>query len=208
MSTFRLTHLAGVALLAVVVAAGTAKATKADPSMSIGAQSFGDLGSPTANTGNINTAMTFTADKLMTGGNQQGVFIGMLPQMFPAFTFNPTIPHSLAFGNSVFGHFTSTSITEVENTVGATGGTVAFDVNGNWTPGSFFSVGHGPFAALLTMGLTQTPAGTGVISLSATFSSTNTVIPEPPSFVLVLTGLLVGLGIYGLRRGRRFLVSA
>ena len=208
MAIFRLTHLAGMALLAVVVAAGTARATKADPSVTNGLQNFGDLGEPLADgspTGNINTATTFTVAELTSAGGQLGIFLGLPRQIFNPFTFNPGIPTSFDFGNGVFGHFASTSITETVNVAGA----VAFDVTGEWTPGSFFHAGLKPFGTLFTISFTQTPAHTGIISNSATLSvPVTTIIPEPSSIVLVLTGLAAAVGIYGLRRRRRYLVTA
>jgi len=197
-----------MALLAAVVAAGTAKATTANPSVPpTGRQTFGDLGVNETNgspSGNINAAATFTVGELVSTGNQLGVFVGMPRQFFNPFTFNITDPTSLAFGNGIFGHYASTSITEIEIRPTA----VAFDVVGEWTPGSFFhGVGHGPFEAAYTISFTQTVSH-GIISSSSSFATPTTVIPEPPSFVLVLTGLAAAVVIYGFRRSRRQLVMA
>lgn len=203
MSTFRLTHLAGVALLAVVVAAGTANASVT------GMQAFSDIGQPLAggsSTGDLNTAANFTVDELTSTRGQTGIFVGMPREMNAAFTFSPSVASSMLIFNSVFGKFQSTSIKEIEDVSTS----VAFDVIGNWTPGSFFHVGNGPFQALFTISFTQTPGHTGLISDSATFSipvGVRSVVPEPSSGLLVLTGLLVGFGIYGFRRHRHPIVT-
>lgn len=202
MSIFRLTQLAGVALLATLVAAGTAMA---DP---VGAQSFVDLGNPTANgspTGNINTATAFMIGDLTSTTDNEGVFFGMPAQGFGSVSFNTTIPTSLDFGNSVFGHFASSSITEIANDPGA----VAFFVVGQWTPGTFGSVTGGPFSAEFTISLDQTPAHNGLIADSATFAlPATTPIPEPSSLLLGLTGLAALALIYGHRRRPRHLAMA
>ena len=204
MTIFRLTHLAGMALLAAVVATGTAKATTADPPP--GRIDFDDIGSPTADgstTGDLNMATTFMVSTMISGTSRSGIFIGFpVATPFPSFTFNSTINTSLAFGDPLFGNFTSTSISEVTNVPSVIG----FDVKGDWMPGSFFpSLMGQTLDALFSVSFTQIPAHSGEISDSASFS---TVVPEPPSIVLVLTGLAAGVGIYGLRRGRRYFVTA
>ena len=198
MTIFRLPHLAGMAVLAIVVASGTAKATKADPPL--GRINFTDIGSPTADgsiAGNLNTATTFMVSAMISATSRSGIFVGFPPATaFPSFTFNSTMNTSLAFGDPLFGHFTSTSITEVSNVPSVIG----FDAKGDWMPGSFFPslMGH-TLDAVFSISFTQIPAHSGDIADSSSFS---TVVPEPPSIVLVLTGLAAGLGIYRLRRRR------
>ncbi len=66
----------------------------------------------TVDTGDINNGVLFQIGDLvsLTG---QGVFSGMPNQFLgPVHFITAGDPSSLAFGNSVFGYFTSTSITE------------------------------------------------------------------------------------------------
>lgn len=166
---------------------------------SIDSQAFTDIGAPMANgspTGNINTATTFTIGNFVSTASNTGIFAGMPTQFFPSFTFNITSPTSLAFGNSVFGTFASTAITVVTNTPGF----LNLSVTGEWTPGTFGGVTGGPFASSLTFTFTQTPSHSGAIGASAVFE---TIVPEPPSVVMGLTGLAIGGVIYGFRRRRR-----
>ena len=164
----------------------------------IDSQAFTDTGSPTANgssTGNINTATSFTVGNFISTTSQTGFFAGMPVQSFASFSFNITNPTSLTFGNSIFGTFTSTTITVVTNTPGF----LNLSVMGEWTPGTFGGVTGGPFASTLSFVFTQNPSHSGAIGDSAVFQ---TVIPEPPTMVMGLTGLALGGMIYRLRRRR------
>ena len=168
----------------------------------IGSQAFVDINAPTADgssTGNLNTSTIFKIGQLISTTSQTGIFVGMPTQFFPSFTFNVTIPNSLTFGNSAFGTFSSTAITVVTNVPGF----LNISALGLWTPGTFFGSLTGPLLSSLTFTFTQDPAHTGAIGASATFATTSTVIPEPPSIVMGLTGLAAGVGIYLLRQRRR-----
>jgi hypothetical protein len=171
----------------------------------VGAQAFADIGSPTAGgstTGNINTAVAFTIGNMISTSNSTGIFVGMPTQTFGAVSFNTTMPTSLAFGNSVFGMFASTSFLEVNNTPGS----IAIYVLGNWTPGTQGGQSGGPFASSFTITFNQTPPGAGgAISDSATFSVPPTTppgVPEPASIVMGLTSLVLCGGVYGCRSRR------
>jgi len=170
----------------------------------INSQAFTDTGSPTANgspTGNINTATTFTVGNFISTTSQTGIFAGMPLQFFSSLSFNITNPSSLTFGNSFFGTFASTAITVVTNTPGF----LNISAMGEWTPGTFGGLSGGPFASTLTFVFTQNPSHNGAIGDSAVFQ---TVIPEPPSVVMGLTGLAMGGVIYLLRRRRATLALA
>ena len=166
----------------------------------VGTQGFADIGAPTGNTGNINTSTTYALGLLLTTGSQSGDFAGMPTQIFGAETFDTAVPNSLSFGNAAFGSFTSTGFTEISNTPGS----VAFYVLGNYTTGTYplsqgASAGVAP--ASFTISFTQTPAGTGSISDSATFSIPPAPLgtPEPASMVL-MGSAMIGLAMIRRRR--------
>jgi hypothetical protein len=166
-----------------------------------------DFGFPTVNTGNINTATIFSIGDL-TVVRGTGLFAAVPPlTSFGPATINPTIPNSISFGNSLFGTFTSTFITQLPTSPGF----ATFDVLGVWTPGTVGGLtGEGPFLASMRIAFTQTPPSTGIISDTATFSTppTSNVIPEPSTIVMFLTGLPGALAMYRGRRRRFHLASA
>jgi len=174
----------------------------------VGGQSFNDNGSPSVNTGDINTATSFTIGDLITKtavGQSSGVFVGMPLQDFGTTTFSLGTPTSLSFSSTAFGSFSSTSITEAIATPGA----LAIYVLGNYTPGTFVDGSGGgtpPFQASFTIVFTQTPAHTGVINDSATFAVPPApppgFVPEPSTLVMGLTSVVGGI-FFHLRRRRR-----
>jgi hypothetical protein len=153
-----------------------------------GSQSFADAGTATADTGNINTATSFTIGDMVSTGSQEGAFIAYPPlTSFGSISFSLSNPVSFSFGNGSFGSFTSTSISEALSTPGS----VEFYILGNYTPGSFVGIGPAQPASF-TLGFEQTPASTGSISDSGTFATPPAPppgIPEPASVVLVGIGL-------------------
>jgi hypothetical protein len=183
-------------LLACTV--GTAQAASVT-----GTQAFADIGAPTANTGDINTSTTFTIGDWVSSASQSGIFT---PTSMPAgtnigpVTFSVGSATSFAITNSVFGTFNSTSITE-----GLTSpGVVFFYILGNYTPGTV-SPGGTLQPASFTISFTQTPAHTGSISDSGTFSvppAQNPFVPEPSTLVMGLTSVVGGI-FFHLRRRRR-----
>ncbi len=171
-------------------------------------QGFADIGSPTADTGDINTATVFTLGELFSNLSNSGFLAGLGHQDFGSVTFDTTVPGSLQFGNAVFGSFTSTKFTDTINNPGS----LTLYVLGDWNPGAsqYCSGSSCPVTttqlASFTISFTQTPAGSGAISDSATFSiPPSGAIPELSTWAMMGFGF-VGLGFAGIR-GRRTATS-
>lgn len=208
----RSSFLRGCAALAAFAALTTPFTTRADEvtqselpevvfvsGTSTGSQGFADIGSPSVDSGNINTGTTFTIGNMISTGASIGYFNGLTTQVFGPLAFNPTVGSSISFGNATFGSFLSTSITEQTNTSGER----SFFVLGNYTAGTFNpSLTPNPAPASMTISFTQTPAGTGAISDSATISIPPAV-PEPSTALLACVGVAGGLVVDQSRRQRR-----
>jgi hypothetical protein len=163
----------------------------------VGTLALVDIGSPTANSGNINTATSFTIGNLFSTVGT-GVLAGEGGMAFGAVTFTTTGTGSLSFGNASFGSFTSTSVLEFNNSAP---GSASFYFVGILTPGT--GDPGTATAASFTVGFTQTPASTGQIGDSGTFSvppAGAPIVPEPASFAMVAIGLG---GIFAVGRFRR-----
>jgi hypothetical protein len=174
-----------------------------------GSQGFADIGAPSVNTGNVSTATTFTIGNMISTAAQTGYFTGLSSQIFGPVAFNPAVGSSLSFGNGTFGNFLSTSI--VEQTNSTTGGSAerSFYVLGNYTAGTFNpALTPSPAPASLLISFTQTPAGTGAISDSATLSIPPAAVPEPSTLMLACVGIAGGIAIQQNRRHRRRLTAA
>lgn len=165
-----------------------------------GSQGFADIGTPAADTGNINTAATLTIGNLISTGASVGYFTGLSTQIFGPVAFSPAVASSISFGNATFGSFLSTSITEQTNTAGER----SFYVLGNYTAGSFNpALVPDPAPASMTISFTQSPAGVGgAISDSATLSIPPAV-PEPSTSILAGIGIAGALIVDQSRRHRR-----
>lgn len=161
-----------------------------------GSQGLADIGAGTANTGDINTATTLTMGNVVSTASQAGYFSGLTTQIFGPVAFTPSIGSSISFGNATFGSFLSTSITEQTNTAGER----SFLVLGNFTGGSFGgATTPNPAPSSLTISFTQTPAGTGSISSSASLAIP--AVPEPSTIVLATVGIAAGLAVQRARKG-------
>ena len=167
---------------------------------STGSQGFADIGAPSANTGNINTATTLTIGNLISTGASVGYFTGLSTQIFGPVGFNTAVPTSLSFGNATFGSFASTSITEQTNVPGER----SFYILGTYTAGTFNpALTPNPAPASFTVGFTQSPISTGAISSSATLSIPPAAVPEPSTLVLAGVGVASVLVVDQTRRHRR-----
>jgi hypothetical protein len=163
----------------------------------VGTLNFVDIGSPTTDTGNINTASSFTFGNLFSTVGT-GVLSAEGGMLFGSPTFTTSGTGGLSFGNASFGTFTSISVTEYNNSAP---GSVSFYFLGNFTPGTG-DPGTATTASF-NVSFTQTPAGSGQIGDSGNFSvppAGGPVVPEPASFAMVAIGLG---GIFAVRRFRR-----
>jgi len=164
---------------------------------------FADIGTPTVNTGDINTATAFTVGNLVTTSSNSGIFAGIPQQQFGTISFVLTgILPKISFSNAVFGNFVSTSVTETQNVPAL--GFATLESVGTYDPGTFaagMGVIGGPVDAELRISFTQTPAHTGAISASGTLA----LVPEPSSIVMGFTGFIgfAGVMIYRLPRRRK-----
>lgn len=196
-----------VAALAVTVLASSARADLVTQNSlpdvvfvsgtSAGSQGFADIGTPSVDSGNINTGTAFTVGNMISTGASLGYFSGLPTQILGPVSFNAAVGSSLTFGNATLGSFTSTSITEQTNAAGER----SFYVLGNFTAGSFNpSLTPNPAPASLIIGFTQSPAGTGAISDSATLSIPPAAVPEPSTIVLATVGMAAAVAADRMRR--------
>jgi hypothetical protein len=193
-------------VLAAALMAGTCAGAGAAV---IGSQGFGDINGPSANgspTGDINTATSFTIGEMVSSLSQDGIFDGMSTQDLGEIPFSSLVGNSMSFGNSVFGAFQSTEIAVGANEPGI----VSFNVLGEWTPGTQGGLaGTGKRLASFTVSLTQTEVHDGSLSLSATFSATDTLVavPEASTWAMMLAGF-AGLGVAGSMASRKRAAAA
>jgi len=169
-----------------------------------GRQVFNALGPNSTDTGNIQTATTFTLGGFRSNPtNHTGIFAGLPSVMFGSVTFSKSGLVLTDNGvDGLFGTFASTSITE--SIPGP--GLVQFDVLGHWTPGTFngFSrLPRSPFLSVVDIRLSQSaPNATVTLPGFTLFTPAPTNgVPEPSSLGLLVAGLV---GVMGLRKKRRF----
>lgn len=166
---------------------------------SSGSQGFADIGAPSVDSGNINTGTSFTIANMVSTGASVGYFTGLSTQLLGPVTFNSSVGSSLSFGNATFGTFTSTSITEQTNASGER----SFYVLGSYSAGTFNpALTPNPAPASLIVGFTQSPAGSGAISDSASLSIPPAAVPEPSTLVLAAVGMGVAVSLHAGRRSR------
>ncbi|MFM8733731.1 MAG: PEP-CTERM sorting domain-containing protein [Pirellulales bacterium] len=205
------------AALAVASCLGTARAdelTQAElPQIfmtvanSSGSQGFVDIGSPSVDTGSVDTATSFTVGSVASTGDSVGYFTGLPTQTFGPFTIDTAVPTSVGFGNATFGTFSSTSITEQANALG----TRSFAILGSYIAGTFNpSLTPNPAQASLLVSFMQTPGGSGVVTDTAVLSlvataplAAVTAVPEPSTLVLAGVGVASVLIVDQTRRHRR-----
>jgi hypothetical protein len=142
----------------------------------MGTQAFANLGTTTVDTGNINTAVTFTLSNVRSTASQTGYFVG-LPALSAAgsWSFTTTVGTSLTFSNPAFGTFQSTSIITESNSV-IPGQQRTFYVVGTLAGGTLGPVTPSPAPSSITITLTQTG---NAISSSATLSIPPTMAKSP-----------------------------
>jgi hypothetical protein len=134
---------------------------------------------------------------MISTGASIGYFSGLSTQILGPVTFNASVGSSLSFGNGTLGTFTSTSITEQTNVPGER----SFYISGNFTAGSFNpALTPSPAPASVVIGFTQSPAGTGAISDSATLSIPPAAVPEPSTIVLATVGMAAAVAADRMRR--------
>jgi len=198
--------LASVAATAGLCLAATTGVLAATPS-SVGIFDADGTEADGSEFGNINTATSFTLGNFTTRVSGSGFFVGIGAQMLGSVTFQPSAPTSIMFGNGVFGHFDSTSITQAVNMPMFR----AFVVDGNWMPGTFFNGMSLPadVPSMLTLTFTQIPAESGEVTAAGSFAANvTTSAPEPSSLALGLAGLGSLVVVSRFRRRRRDLAMA
>lgn len=87
-------------------------------STSNGSQAFVDIGSPNLDSGNINSATSFTIGNRNSTGASVGSHTGLTAQLYGPGTSSPAVGSILSFGNAAFGNLSSPSITEQTNVAG------------------------------------------------------------------------------------------
>jgi len=166
----------------------------------IGTQGFVDLGTTASDTGNILTATAFSISNWISVGSQSGIFVGMPIEFLGPQTFDVNVPSTISFHDPVFGAFSATSLFNV--TPGPN--SIVYSYNGDWLPGAQGGLTGGPFPAALNLAFLQIGGPSTAISTSGTVtvSVEETVIAEPSSFFLSLTGVAAGIVLYLRRRWR------
>jgi hypothetical protein len=188
--------------LAVAVAAALLQATPVRADVVVGTQAIVDTDTPTANTGDITTATSFTLTALTTTGSRTGDFLAVPPltALFPPTAIlTLATPSTFHFGSTAFGTFTGISIV----TLASAPGFESFRITGLFAPGTLFpATKQTPSVTTLDLGFTQIGGPNTAISASGTLVA----VPEPGSLLLGVAGV-AGVGLVtGLRR--RFRAAA
>ncbi|WP_435005504.1 PEP-CTERM sorting domain-containing protein [Tundrisphaera lichenicola] len=184
----KISRLSACFVLAAL-ALGMSSTTQA--AFSYGSQGFADIGIPTINTADINSATSFELGTVVTNGSRTGDFL-MLPVQTLIVDGPLTIgdPSTFSLSSTAFGVFQATTITEVA----ASAGTRAFLVGGLFTGGTAFGTPSSPLSAVMRLSFTQSG---GAISDSA---SLTVAVPEPASVAMLGLAGLTGVSIARRRR--------
>jgi PEP-CTERM motif-containing protein len=144
-----------------------------------------DVSTPSVGPGtDINSATTYTIGDLASFSDSTGIFAGLSSQIYGPVTFEPGIGDSFSFGSSVFGTFTSTSITLETSSQGF----VSLHILGDYTSGSFDGDAVVNKPVSVDYSFTQNPVIDGGISDSGEFSIPPSSVPEPASLALLGMG--------------------
>ncbi len=164
-----------------------------------GTQGLADIGSPTIPAGSsFATATQFNLSMIVATTSESGSFTtpGVAGMNFGAATLSLSFPSMFSFGNSMFGTFTASLVSE--NASADPTKSRSFNVFGNFTSGTLFGASSTNTASLIfTINSNSGVSGTS-ISDSASLS-VPALVPEPAS-VGMLTISLLGLAGYSARR--------
>jgi PEP-CTERM motif len=180
--------------LALAVACVLASGASAQAGTIAGSISLADIGTPTANTGNILTATMFTLGNVITTADSSGGYVVVPPgQVLGSAVINVSNGASFVLGNAAFGTFTGAA-GPVTITTDPAEEAVAIHIAGTFVPGTDFPPGSTAPGATMDLSFTQVGGPGAPISASATLRS----VPEPASMALL------GIGISGFFAFRRF----